>query len=87
FFGYSIAKSDEENTKFEDLIQKKRQQHDEILSNEKYLKDEQDKIRRDKYKKFNEPIKENSHQSLTKRTTSAFTPVRYCFLFFLNLLS
>ncbi|CAF3977378.1 unnamed protein product, partial [Rotaria sp. Silwood1] len=36
---------------------------------------EQDKIRRDKYKKFNEPIKENSHQSLTKRTTSAFTPI------------
>ncbi|CAF1156782.1 unnamed protein product [Rotaria sp. Silwood1] len=38
-------------------------------------KHEQDKIRRDKYKKFNEPIKENSHQSLTKRTTSAFTPI------------
>ncbi|CAF3360710.1 unnamed protein product, partial [Rotaria sp. Silwood2] len=72
------SKSDDENKKFEDLIQQKRQQHEEILSNEKRLKDEQDKIRKDKFKKLNEPIKDNSHQylqsSLTKRT-SPFTPV------------
>ncbi len=63
----------------QDYIQQKRQQQDEIFTNEKRLKDEQEKGRKDKIKKLNEPIKDTSHQylpsSLTKRT-SAFTPVR-----------
>ncbi|CAF0959170.1 unnamed protein product [Rotaria sordida] len=71
-------KSDDENKRLEDLIQQKRQQHEDFLLNEKRLRDEQDKIRKDKFKKLNEPIKETSHQylqsSLTKRT-SPFTPI------------
>ncbi len=74
-----LAKSDDEKKKVQDYIQQKRQEHEEILSNE------QEKNRKDKFKKINEPIKETSHQylpsSLTKRT-SAFTPVCLFVFFF-----
>ncbi|CAF1016745.1 unnamed protein product [Adineta steineri] len=72
----SKPKSDDDKRKLQDYIQQKRQ-HEEMFSNEKRLKDEQERIRRDKFKKFNEQIKETSHQhlpsSVTKRT-STFTP-------------
>jgi hypothetical protein len=81
-----LAKSDDEKRKVQDYIQEKRQQHEEIFSVEKRLKDEQEKVRKDKLKKLNEQLKEVNHQhvtsSLTKRT-SAFTPVRL-FIFFIN---
>ena len=75
-----IAKSDEENRKIQDLIQQKRQQQDEILPNEKYYKDEQERIRKDKLNK--ETSHHYLHTSLTKKT-SAFTPVRLVFILFL----
>jgi hypothetical protein len=70
----SLAMSDDEKKKLQDYIQQKRQQHEEIFSHDKRLRDEQDRIRKDKFKKLNEQI-----SSGTKRT-SAFTPV--CFAFF-----
>ncbi len=62
----------------QDYIQQKRQQHEEIFANEKRLKDEQEKGRKDKIKKTSEPTKDTSHQYFPKRT-SAFTPVRLAF--------
>jgi hypothetical protein len=80
----SIAKSDDDKKKLQDYIQQKRE-HEEMFSNENRLKDEQERIRRDKLKKLNEQIKETPHQYLpsssTKRT-SAFTPVRFIFFKF-----
>jgi hypothetical protein len=73
------AKSDDEKKKLQDYIQQKRQQHEEIFSNEKRLKDEQEKNRKDKLKKLNETSHQHLPSSLTKRT-SAFTPVRCFFL-------
>ena len=62
----------------QDYIQLKRQQQDDVLANERRLKDDQEKGRKEKIKKLNEQIKENSHPYLpppvTKRP-SAFTPV------------
>ena len=50
------------------------QQQEEIFANEKRLKDEQERLRKEKIKKLNEQI-----SSGTKRT-SAFTPVRFSIL-------
>jgi hypothetical protein len=70
---FLLAKSDDEKKKLQDYLNQKRQQHEEIFSNDKRSKDEQERIRKDKIKKLNEQI-----SSGTKRT-SAFTPVSFFF--------
>ena len=70
---FLLAKSDDEKKKLQDYLNQKRQQHEEIFPNDRRLKDEQERIRKDKIKKLNEQI-----SSGTKRT-SAFTPVSFFF--------
>ena len=62
----------------QDYIEQKRQQQEEVSTNEKRLRDEQEKGRKEKIKKLNEPIKDTSHQYLSTsfpKRPSAFTPV------------
>ena len=62
----------------QDYIEQKRQQQEELLANEKRLKDEQERGRKEKIKRLNEPIKDASNQYLPAsfpKRTSAFTPV------------
>lgn len=79
----SAAKSDDEKRKLQDYMPQKRQ-HEELFSSEKRFKDEHDRSRRDKLKKLNEQLKETSHPHLpisVPKQTSAFTSVRWLFLF------
>lgn len=72
------AKSDDEKKKLQDYIEQKRQQQEEFLTNEKRLKDEQERGRKEKIKRLNEPIKDASNQYLPAsfpKRPSAFTPV------------
>jgi hypothetical protein len=77
-----LAKSDDEKKKLQDYIQQKRQQQEDIFTNDKHFKDEQEKGRKDKLKKLNEPMKDTSHPVIKR--TSAFTPVRWISFFLVD---
>lgn len=61
---FSEEKTKEEIEKIRKYIQEKRQEHEQILTHEKQLKQVQERERKDKLKKLNEQIKKVAQQPL-----------------------